>query len=59
MEIKEKEMCLTDGCYNHREYGNTITYWVDKYGNERFNSPMLDLCVFCRLTREGASNEVC
>ena len=51
--IKESEMCLTDDCYNDKEYGNTITYWIDQWGNERFNSPMLDLCVFCRIKGES------
>ena len=52
--IKEKIMCITDNCFNDREYGSPITYWVDQWGNERFNAPMLDLCLFCRIEREGA-----
>jgi hypothetical protein len=51
--MKEKNMCLTDDCYNDREYGDKITYWKDKWGNLRFTSKMLDLCVFCRIKQEG------
>ena len=50
--MKENNMCLTDDCYNDREYGDKITYWKDKWGNLRFTSKMLDLCVFCRIKQE-------
>ena len=57
--MKKNSMCITNDCYNDKEYGNKITYWQDKWGNERFNSPLLDLCLFCRIDkdRERASNE--
>lgn len=55
--MKENNMCLTDNCYNDKEYGDEITYWIDKWGNERFNAPLLDLCLFCRIKEsERASN---
>jgi hypothetical protein len=50
--MKDNKMCLTDDCYNDREYGDTITYWKDQWGNIRFNAPMLDLCLFCRVKRD-------
>ena len=53
--MKENNMCLTEGCYNDKEYGNTITYWTDQWGNERFNAPTLDLCIFCRIKRDKVS----
>ena len=53
--MKEKNMCLSEGCYNDKEYGNTITYWQDKWGNERFNAPLLDLCLQCRVERKVVS----
>ena len=45
--------CLSEGCYNDKEYGNTITYWTDKWGNERFSAPTLDLCLQCRINERG------
>jgi hypothetical protein len=51
--ITLKNMCLTEGCYNDKEYGNTITYWTDKWGNERFSAPTLDLCIFCRINEKA------
>lgn len=53
--MKEKNMCTSEGCYNDKEYGNTITYWQDKWGNERFNAPLLDLCTWCRIKRDEVS----
>ena len=53
--MKENNMCLTEGCYNDKEYGSTITYWIDKWGNERFNAPLLDLCDWCRIKNEEVS----
>ena len=50
--MKDNKMCLTDDCYNDREYGDTITYWIDKWGNKRFNAKLLDLCLFCRVKRD-------
>jgi hypothetical protein len=50
--MKDNKMCLTDDCYNDREYGDTITYWKDQWGNVRFNAKMLDLCLFCRIERD-------
>ena len=49
---KHNKMCLTDDCYNDREYGDKITYWKDQWGNVRFNAKMLDLCLFCRVERD-------
>ena len=54
-EMKEKNMCLSEGCYNDKEYGSTITYWQDKWGNERFNAPILDVCLQCKIMREKVS----
>jgi hypothetical protein len=50
--IKENTMCLTDNCFNDREYGDKITYWIDKWDNKRFNAKLLDLCLFCRIKRD-------
>jgi len=50
--MKDNKMCLNDDCYNDREYGDTITYWKDQWGNIRFNAKMLDLCCFCRVERD-------
>lgn len=47
--LKEKNMCVTEDCYNDKEYGDTITYWFDQWGNKRFNAPLLDLCLYCRI----------
>jgi len=51
--MKENNMCVTNNCFNDKEYGDKITYWKDKWGNERFNAPLLDLCLFCRVKRES------
>lgn len=54
--IKEKDICVREGCCNDKEYGDTVTYWIDQWGNKRFNAPLLDLCLYCRI-REGKSND--
>jgi len=53
--IKEKNMCLVDNCYNDKEYKNTITYWQDKWGNEKFSAQLSDLCIFCRIKKTNAA----
>lgn len=50
--MKENNMCITDNCFNDKEYGDKITYWQDKWGNERFSAKLLDLCLFCRIARD-------
>jgi len=52
--LKDNKTCVTDNCFNDKEYGDTITYWKDQWGNLRFNAPMLELCVFCRIESERA-----